>query len=53
MEYKQYDYCDAQFQEELKSLKASVARMASLLEQALKNTSGKDPCNRLVNVVQT
>jgi len=43
---------DAHFQEELESLKASVARLTSLLEQTLKNTFGEGPSNRSAIFVQ-
>jgi hypothetical protein len=36
---------DAYFQEELESLKISVAHLTSLLEQTLRNTSGEGPSN--------
>jgi hypothetical protein len=44
---------DAYFQEELESLKTSVARLTSLLEQTLRNTSGEGPSNRPVTFNQT
>ena len=37
---------DAHFQEELESLKASVARLTSLLEHTLRNASVEGPSNR-------
>jgi hypothetical protein len=37
----------------LNSLKVSVARIASVLEQALRNAYGESPSNRLVTFVQT
>ena len=43
---------DAHFQEELESLKASVARLTSLLEQTLRNASGEGPSNRPTISVQ-
>ena len=43
---------DAHFQEELDSLKASLASLTSLLEQALRNASGEGPSTRLA-VAQT
>jgi hypothetical protein len=43
---------DAHFQEELESLKTSVARLTSLLEQTLRNTSGEGPSNPLVTFNQ-
>jgi len=36
---------DAHFQEELESLKASMARLIGLLEQKLRNSSGEGPSN--------
>jgi hypothetical protein len=44
---------DAHFQEELDSLKASVASLTSLLEQALRNTSGEGPSTRPAAAAQT
>ncbi|XP_024439614.1 uncharacterized protein LOC112323885 [Populus trichocarpa] len=44
---------DAHFQEELEYLKTSVARLTSLLEQTLRNTSGEGPSNRPVTFNQT
>jgi hypothetical protein len=46
MEDKECAHRDAHFQEELESLKTSVARLTSLLEQTLRNTSGEGPSNR-------
>ena len=43
---------DAHFQEELDSLKARLASLTSLLEQALRNASGEGPSTRLA-VAQT
>ena len=40
MEGEERAHRDAHFQEELESLKASVARLTSLLEQSLRNVSG-------------
>ena len=37
---------DAHFQEELDSLKASVASLTNLLEQALRNASSEGPLTR-------
>ena len=37
---------DAHFQQELDSLKASVANLTSLLEQVLRNASGEGPSTR-------
>jgi hypothetical protein len=44
---------DVHFKEELESLKTSVARLTSLLEQTLRNTSGEGPSNRPVTFNQT
>ena len=44
---------DAHFQEELESLKVSVARLTSLLEQAFRNASGEGSSNRSVTFAQT
>ena len=46
MEDEERAYREAHFQEELDSLKDSVARLTSLLEQALRNTSGEGPSTR-------
>jgi len=46
MEDKECAHRDAHFQEELESLKASVARLTSLLEQTLRNAPGEGPSNR-------
>jgi len=43
----------AYFQEELESLKASVTRLTSLLEQTLRNVSSEGPYNWPVIFVQT
>ena len=43
---------DAHFQQELDSLKASVANLTSLLEQALRNTSGEGPSTRPTTAAQ-
>jgi hypothetical protein len=48
MEDEEHAQRDAHFQEELESLKTSVARLTSLLEQTLRNTSGEGPSNRPV-----
>ena len=48
MEDEKRAHRDAYFQEELESLKTSVARLTSLLEQTLRNTSGEGPSNRPV-----
>ena len=42
---KECAHRDANFQEELESLKASVARLISLLEQTLRNASSEGPSN--------
>ena len=46
MEGEERAHLDAHFQEELESLKASVAWLASLLEQTLRNAFGEGPSNR-------
>ena len=46
MEDEERAYREAHLQEELDSLKDSVARLTSLLEQALRNTSGEGPSAR-------
>ncbi|KAL3573191.1 hypothetical protein D5086_027095 [Populus alba] len=46
MENEECAQRDAYFQEELESLKTSVAHLTSLLEQTLGNTSGEGPFNR-------
>jgi hypothetical protein len=46
MEDEERAHRDAHFQEELESLKASVARLTSLLKQTLRNVSSEDPSNR-------
>jgi hypothetical protein len=43
---------DAYFQDELESLKTSVAHLTSLLEQTLRNTSGEGPSKRPVTFNQ-
>jgi hypothetical protein len=48
MEDEEHAQRDAYFQEELESLKTSVARLTSLLEQTLRNTFGEGPSNRPV-----
>jgi hypothetical protein len=53
IEDKECAHRDAHFQEELKSLKVSVARFTSLFEQALRNSSSEGPSNQLVIFVQT
>jgi len=52
MEGEERAHRDAHFQEELESLKASVARLTSLLEQTLRNASGEGPSNRPAIFVQ-
>jgi len=53
MEDEKHAHRDAHFQEELESLKTSVARRTSLLEQTLRNASGEGPSNRPVTFNQT
>ena len=53
MENEERAHHDAHFQEELDSLKASVASLTSLLEQALRNASGEGPSTRLTAATQT
>jgi hypothetical protein len=53
MEDEECAHHDAHFQEELESLKTSVARLTGLLEQILGNTSGEGPSNRPVTFNQT
>jgi hypothetical protein len=53
MEGEERAHRDAHFKEELESLKASVARLTSLLEQTLRNASGEGPSNRPAIFVQT
>jgi len=53
MEDEERAHRDAHFQEELESLKTSVARLTSLLEQTLRNASGEGPSNRPVTFNQT
>jgi len=43
MEGEERAHRDAHFQEELESLKVSVAHLTSLLEQTLRNASGEGP----------
>jgi hypothetical protein len=45
MEDEKRAHRDAHFQEKLESLKASVTRLTSLLEQTLRNASSKGPSN--------
>jgi hypothetical protein len=44
-------HCDAHFQEELESLKVSVARLTSLLEHTLRNASSEGLYNRPITFV--
>jgi hypothetical protein len=44
-------HCDAHFQEELESLKASVARLTSLLKHTLRNASSEGLSNRPITFV--
>ena len=53
MEDEERAHRDAHFQDELDSLKASVASLTSLLEQALRNTSGKGPSTGPTTTTQT
>lgn len=53
MEHEKCAHHDDHFQEELKSLKVNMAHIVSLLEQALRNTSGDGPSNQFVTFVQT
>ena len=53
MEDEEHAHCDAHFQDELDSLKASVASLTNLLEQTLRNTSGEGPSTRPVVATQT
>ncbi|XP_024449452.2 uncharacterized protein LOC112326273 [Populus trichocarpa] len=53
MEDEERAHRDAHFQEDLESLKTSVARLTSLLEQTLRNASGEGPSNRPVTFNQT
>jgi hypothetical protein len=46
MEGKERAHHDTHFQEELESLKASVARLTSLLEPTFRNASGESPSNQ-------
>ena len=43
---KECAHCDAHFQEELDSLKVSVTRLTSLLEQAMRNVSDEGPSTK-------
>jgi hypothetical protein len=45
MEDEERAHRDVHFQEELESLKTSMARLTSLLEQTLRNTSSEGPSN--------
>ena len=53
MEDEERAHRDAHFQEELESLKASMARLTSLLKQTLRNSSGEGPSNRPIIFIQT
>jgi hypothetical protein len=53
MEDEEHTHCDAHFKEVLNSLKVRMVRIASLLEQTLRNTSGEGPSNRPVTFAQT
>ena len=53
MEKKEHAHCDAHFQDELDSLKASVGSLTSLLEQVLRNTSSESPSTRPAVTAQT
>jgi len=53
MEDEERAHRDAYFQEELESLKTSVVRLTSLLEQTLRNTFGEGPSNQPVTFNQT
>ena len=53
MEDEERAHRDAHFQEELDSLKASVASLTSLLKQALRNASGEGPSTRPTAATQT
>lgn len=53
MEDEKHTHYDAHFQEALNSLKVSMVRIASLLEQTLRNTSGEGPYNRPATFAQT
>jgi hypothetical protein len=52
MEDEEHAYGDAHFQEELDSLKVSVTRSTSLLEQVLRNASGEGLSNKPTTIVQ-
>jgi hypothetical protein len=52
MEDEERAHRDAHFQEELESLKTTVARLTSLLKQTLRNTSGEGPSNRPITFNQ-
>ena len=52
MEGEERAHRDTHFQKELESLKASVARLTSLLEKTLRNASGEGPSNRPAIFVQ-
>ena len=52
MEDEERAHRDAHFQQELDSLKASVASLTSLLEQVLRNAFGEGPSTRPVAATQ-
>jgi len=53
MEDEERAHRDAHFQEELESLKASMARLTSLLKQTLRNSSREGPSNQSLIFAQT
>jgi hypothetical protein len=53
MEDEEQAHRDVYFQEELESLKTSVACLTSLLEQTLENTFGEVPSNQPIIFFQT
>ena len=53
MEDEERAHRDAHFQEELESLKTSVARLTSLLKQTLRNTSSEGPSNQPITFNKT
>ena len=52
IEDKESAHYDAHFQEELESLKTSVAHLIGLLKQTPMNASGEGPSNRPTTFVQ-
>jgi hypothetical protein len=52
MEDEESTHCDAYFQEELESLKASVARLISFLKQTSRNASSEGSSERPTTFVQ-